>query len=77
MLNKEFTLNLENFNYILNKYKNMQQDEREIFACYLAKFENVSTERIKVKSILCEKRLNGNVIIDYYVCDIVDTDDKA
>ena len=67
MINKEFTLNLENYNSILNKYKNKQKDEKEILDIYLAKFEKVPVERIKVKSILCEKRLNGNVIIDYCV----------
>ena len=67
MTTKEFILSLKDFTSILNKYRSKQKTDEEVLINYLAKIEKVKVERIKIKSILREKRIDGNTIIKYCV----------
>lgn len=67
MLNREFILSSENADSILNKYEYLEKSAKEVFEIYLAKIEKVEVEKIYIKSILREKRLNGNTTIAYSV----------
>ena len=68
MISRELIVSGTEYNLIIKRYEKLQKNYKEVTAIYLArKIEEVDVERIKIKSIKQEKRLNGSVIIDYCV----------
>ena len=69
MIDKELVISATEFSHLLEKYKDVVRTEEQLFEHYLADLERTYLKNINIKRVAKEKRLNGNIIISYYIID--------